>query len=53
MKYVKVYYPVHYLSISRKALVPATGRLSLTRPGGDRGRVSLPHQHLWKVTWGR
>lgn len=32
MKYVKKYYPVHYLSISREALVPATGRLSLTGP---------------------
>lgn len=29
MKYVENYYPVHYLSISTRAAVPAAGGLSL------------------------
>lgn len=37
MKYVENYYPVHYLSISREAPVPATGRLSLIPPPAKGG----------------
>lgn len=47
MKYVENYYPVHYLSISTRAAVPAAGGLSLfvsQVTGGHR----LPRG--WKVT---
>lgn len=48
MKYVKKYYPVHYLSISREAPVPATGGLSLTChcPEVTEDKCPLPHCHL-------
>lgn len=48
MKYVKKYYPVHYLSISREALGPATGGLSLTGPEVTEDECPLPRCHLWE-----
>lgn len=42
MKYVESYYPVHYLSISGEAPVPAAARLSLIVPRAE-GGPAAPH----------